>query len=372
MNKATIFTISLLLLPSSVDAQTATSSISSLFTAPTLTREQQIEIQNLQQQAGDLLSPRSIRQNSISQYLKVQFSPRNPKPGETVRVNAESFLSDLNKATITWSVNGKTIERGIGKTSFLFQVGASGATTRLGILIVTPQGEEVYKEYGFNPIGLTLLWEADTYTPPFYKGKPLVTYQSRVRAIAVPDAAYTKDAVDASSLSYVWRQDGDAVSDASGYGKNSYTFTAPRPYEKAKISVSATPLAGGAQSEFSLDLPLANPFILFYEEDPLLGVRYERPLANIFTLTQKDVSVRAEPFFFSNERTDTPLFSYAWELNGKQVANLGRTITLKNEKGESGEASLSLGVAGIRKTFQAASQSLRIKFSAETSAMPSF
>lgn len=364
----------LLSLPLFVSAQTATSSLSSLFTAPTLTREQQIEIQNLQQQAGNLLSPRSIRQNSISQYLKVQFSPRNPKPGETVRVTAESFLSDLNKATITWSVNGKAVERGIGKTSFSFQVGASGATTRLGILIVTNQGEEVYKEYGFNPIGLTLLWEADTYTPPFYKGKPLVAYQSRVRAIAVPDAAYTKDAVDASSLSYVWRQDGDAVSDASGYGKNSYTFTAPRPYEKAKISVSATPLTGGAQSEFLLDLPLANPFILFYEEDPLLGVRYERPLAKTFTLTQKDVSVRAEPFFFSNERNNdaAPLFSYTWELNGKQVANLGRTITLKNEKGESGEASLSLGMAGIRKTFQAASQSLRIKFSPETSSMPSF
>lgn len=369
MNKAVIFS-SLLVLPLSISAQTNTPS---LFTTPTLTVEQAAQIQDLQKQALDLLSPKNIRQNAIDDYLKVQINPQNPKPGETVRVSVESFLSDLSKATISWSVDGKVMARGIDKTTFSFQVGASGTTTRLGILLLTNQGEEIYKEYGFNPLGLTILWEADTYTPPFYKGKPLVTYQSRVRAIAVPDSANTKGAFDAGALSYVWRQNGYTVSDASGFGKNSFSFTAPRPYEQMKIGVSASPVNNSASSEFNVALPISQPFILFYKDDPLLGVRYEEPMGREFDLAQKDVSVRAEPFFFSNERSDTPLFSYTWELNGKQVVNPGRTIALKNTEGATtGIASLSFGMTGIRKTFQAAQQSLRIKFNPEESTAPSF
>lgn len=347
--------------PFFVVAQTATPS------APygTLTQEQQREIDTLKQQAQNFLSSQSIAQNAIAEYLKVQFSPQRPKPGETVRVSAESYLVDLSKATIAWSVNGKVIERAIGQTTFSFQVGASGATTRLGILITAPTGGEVYKEYGFNPLGLTLLWEADTYTPPFYKGKPLASYQSRVRAIAIPDAMNTKDAVRADSLSYVWRQNGYAVPEASGYAKNSYTFTAPRPYEDMRISASASPLVGGAQSEFSLALPIANPFVLFYEDNPLLGVRYGRPLAGAFSLAEEDVSVRAEPFFFSNERGEVPLFSYTWELNGKEVQNYGRSMLLRNTERATGESLLTFGMRGTVKTFQSASQSLRIKFGAK-------
>lgn len=350
MNKIIALTISLLLFPVLLLAQTET-------TSPTL-----VEIKALQKQAGDLLSPTSIRRNSISEYLKVQFSPQSPKPGETVSVTAESFLSDLNKATIAWSVNGKTIERGIGKKSFSFQVGASGETTKLAVWIITNQGEEVYKEYGFNPIGLSLLWEADTYTPPFYKGKPLASYQSRVRAIAVSDTANIAGAFNASTLSYVWKKDGYALSDASGYGRNSYTFTAPRPYEQVKIGVSASPLSGSANSEFLFKLPIASPFILFYEKHPLLGIRYEHPLDEEFTLAGKDVTIAAEPFFFSQERSETPIFSYTWLMNGKTINNFGRSITLRNETGGKGESSISLGMYGTKKTFQSASQSLRIKF----------
>lgn len=357
----TFFPLVLFAAPLFVVAQTATSSTP----YGTLTQEQQQEIDQLKKKALDLLSPQSIAQNSVSEYLKVQFSPQRPKPGETVRVSAESFLVDLSKATMSWSVNGKVIERAIGKTSFSFQVGTSGVTTRLGILISLPTGGEVYKEYGFNPIGLTLLWEADTYTPPFYKGKPLASYQSRVRAIAIPDAMNTKDAVKADTLSYVWSQNGYAVSEASGYAKNSYTFTAPRPYEDMRINASASPLTGGALSEFSLSLPVADPFVLFYEDNPLLGVRYGRPLVGEFSLTEKDVSVRAEPFFFSNERGEAPLFDYTWELNGKVAQNYGRSILLRNTEGAVGESLITFGIRGTVKTFQSASQSLKIKFGAQ-------
>lgn len=327
-----------------------------------LTREQQQELDSMKQQVEGLLNSQGIAQNAVASYLNVRFSPKRPKPGETVRVSAESYLVDLSKVTMSWSVNGRVVKRGIGETSFSFQVGASGTTTRLGILITMPQGGEVYKEYGFSPIGLTILWEADTYTPPFYKGKPLISYQSRVRAVAVPDAVNTKNAVRTDTLSYTWSQNGSAIPAASGYGKNSYTFIAPRPYEDATISVSASPTTGSAQSEFFLNLPIVKPFILFYEESPLFGVRYGQPLSKDYTLSEKDVLVRAEPFFFSNEQSETPSFSYSWNLNGREAQKYGRSILLSNTEGVTGESTLTFGMHGIVKTFQSASQSLRIKF----------
>lgn len=337
-----------------------------------LTTQEAQSTSEIQSQIFDLLNTKKIRENAIAEYLKVSMSPKNPKPGATVRVNVESYLADLSKATVTWSVNGKTIEEGIGKTSFSFKVGASGETTHLGILIVTNQKEEIYKEYGFNPLGLTILWEADTYTPPFYKGKPLATYQARVRAIAVPDSANIAGAFDASTLAYVWQQNGYAVQESSGYGKNSYSFTAPRPYEEMKIGVSASLLDDGASSEFAFNLPIADPFILFYEKNPLLGVRYERPLGSEFSLTGKDLSISAEPFFFSNERSEIATFSYTWKLNGKKVNNPGRAITLRSGEGQKGESLLSLGMYGLKKTFQSASQSLRVKFNDEEKLAPVF
>ena len=336
------------------------------------TAEEDQIIKSLQDQVSNLLSPKSIRQNAIAEYLKVLISPRSPKPGETVRVNIESYLSDLSKATITWSVNGKVVEKGIDKTSFSFKVGPSGGTTRLGMLVETNEGEEVYKEYSFNPLGLTILWEANTYTPPFYKGKPLATYQSRVRAVVIPDAVKTSGAFDTNTLSYTWKQNGYAVPEVSGYGKNSYTFMAPRPYEETRIGVSASPLKEGARSEFALNLPITNPLLFFYEVHPLLGVRYERPLGSEVALTQKDISLRAEPFFFSTGENGEESISYTWALNGKTIINPGRSITLRNTEGVKGESRLSLGMYGIKKTFQSASQAIRLKFGEESLTAPTF
>ena|SRR3989344_311943 len=347
-----------------------------VFAAATTTMGRTVEedqlIKGLQDQVSNLLSPKHIRQNAIAEYLKVSTSPQSPKPGETVRVTIESYLSDLSRATITWSVNNKIIEKGIDKTSFSFKVGPSGGSTRLGVLIVTNEGEEVYKEYSFNPLGLTILWEADTYTPPFYKGKPLATYQSHVRAVVIPDAVKAGGAFDTSALSYTWKQNGYAIPEASGYGKNSYTFTAPRPYEETRVGVSASPLKEGARSEFALNLPITNPFIFFYEVHPLLGVRYERPLGSEVALSQKDISLRAEPFFFSNGKNEAESISYTWALNGKTIVNPGRAITLRNTEGIKGESQLSLGMYGIKKTFQSASQMIRLKFDEESAGVPTF
>lgn len=314
-----------------------------------------------------------IRASAIRDQMEIKTYPKNPGPNENIKISIESYISDLNKATISWSLNGKVISSGIGKTVFNFQNGPSGKTTHLTISVVTNGGDYVKKELSWNPVGITIMWEADTYTPPFYRGKALLTPQARVKAVALPDNTGSQNALSAGNLVYVWEKDGTNISEASGYGKNSFSFVGPKPYGDAKIKVRASSVNDAIESETRVDLALSKPFILFYEKHPLLGVWYNRPFETDISLNRKEFSISAEPYFFSNETSEIPTLKYNWSVNGKAVQNYGRTITLRNETGESGTSAVVLAMNGTKQTFQSASQKLNIYFTGEeTASRPTF
>ncbi|MDO8604114.1 MAG: hypothetical protein Q7K40_01775 [bacterium] len=302
------------------------------------------------------LLKKTLGENSLGEYVQLEASPSVPSPRETVKVSVESSLVDLDKASISWSNNGRTVLSGTGKTTFSFQTGSSGETTRISVSIVTNKGETITKEISFRPLGITLLWEADTYAPPFYRGKALISPQAKVTVVAVPDNG------GGQNFSYVWQRDSVNVPEVSGYGKLSYSTEGPRPYKKTSIGVRASSLDDSLKSETEVNLPLSTPFILFYEKNPLLGVSYNKPLGNTFDLSQKEVSLSAEPYFFSNERGEAPGLTYDWSVNGRVVQNYGRTITLRNEAGGVGLSDVSLAMRGINKTFQSATRNLRVNF----------
>ncbi len=310
--------------------------------------------------------------NSIGNLLDVSTSPSNPGPNEIVQITIESYLSDLDKATISWSVNGRAASYGIGKTSFSFKNGGSGETTKVTISIITNTGERVTKELVFNPVGVTVLWEANTYTPPFYKGKPLMSPQAWVRAIAIPDIIDDQNSSSAQNLVYVWKKNGTAIPEASGYGKSSYSFFGPKPGRELGLRVAVSSIDDSIQSELRVDIPLTTPFILFYEKHPLLGALNNHPLGGKITLTKKEVTVTAEPYFFSNESSGSPWISYVWSLNGTSITNPGRTVTLRNEQASVGASELALVMRNTKLLFQSASRSLTINFVADESARPNF
>ena len=349
--------------------------------AQTSTTTAEQPVSQLQQQIDQLIRDRmnsmptteEIRASSIRNYLEVKTIPETPGPSEMVRVSIESYLTDLNKATISWSLNGKVVDRGVGRKSFSFQNGPSGKTTRLTISITTNAGEYITKEFSWNPVGLTILWEADTYTPPFYKGKALLTAQANVKAVAIPDNTDGQNALSAGNFVYVWEKDGVVVSESSGYGKNFFSFTAPKPYGDAKVKVKASSVNNSINSETRVNLSLSQPVILFYEKSPLLGVLYNQPFGSETTLSKKEFTVVAEPYFFSREASETPAFKYDWAVNNKATQSYGRSITLRNDTGVKGESAISLSMRGLKQTFQNASKELRVQFTGgETSDRPIF
>ncbi len=309
---------------------------------------------------------KEIQTKALANDITIKTTPEYPGPNETVNAIVSGYLSNLGTATISWSVNGNLVEKGVGQKTFFFQNGDSGKTTTLAVSIVTSSGESIKKETSFTPIGITLLWEADTYTPPFYKGKPLLTPEARVRVIAVPDTG------NASNFIYNWERNGNSLVSVSGYSKNSFSLKGPLPFYEAKIRVSVLSNNKKLESKKSISLPLTKPFILFYGDHPLFGVLYNHSIDTNLIVTEKEFSVRAEPYFFSEERSEQPILTYSWLLNGKVVLNSGRTITLRNEQGGKSVDSLALTVRGIKQTFQSARQSIIVNFDTNKSERPTF
>ena len=83
---------------------------------------------------------------------------------------------------------------------------------------------------------------------------------------------------------------------------------------------------------------------------------------------KKEISLSAEPYFFSNEDSEYATLRYNWAVNGSTVQSYGRTLTLRNETGEKGDSLVSLSMRGLTKTSQSASQELKVHLDEEGSA----
>lgn len=361
------------LIASSTEMQAAQKTLQEAQKAAEGAQKLQAEIDKfIEEKTQQILAPSEIQKKAISDYLDIKVSPQTPGPNESVKITIESYLADLYKATMTWSLDGKIVEKGLGKMVFNFQNGPSGKTTRVSVTVTTNTGYTLTKEFSFTPVGITILWEADTYTPPFYKGKALMIPQAKVRVAAVPDTV-SAGTLGAGNFVYTWKKNDTVWADASGYGKNVFSFVGPIPLSKIDVRVAVSSLDDSTKSELRVNVPLSRPFILFYEKHPLLGVLYNRPLDAEYTLSKKEFSISAEPYFFSNEDPRTPTLKYNWEINGKTVQKHSRTITIRNDTGAKGDSSVLLAMRGITKTFQKASQKLKVHTEGvETTDRPTF
>ena len=104
-----------------------------------------------------------------------------------------------------------------------------------------------------------------------------------------------------------------------------------------------------------------------------MGVWYNRPFNNDFTLDKREIAINAEPYFFSDIVTETPTLEYTWSVNGKPTQNYGRAINLVNETGAKGDIVVALDLYSPKKTFQSASRNILIHFTGgEINSRPTF
>lgn len=292
--------------------------------------------------------------------ILVNVVPETPGPNQNVTLTLSSYATNLNKATITWSMGGKIQLDGIGEKTFSFTTGNIGTKTEITIAIIINATSRVDKKIIIEPSQVDLLWEAPgSYTPPFYRGKALPAQESVVQVVAMP--VDSDGIVRPTTKVYNWKKDFKVDQFNSGYGKYSYSVRNSYLNRTDTVSLNFSSLSGGG-GENTLTINYEKPRLLFYEKNPSVGVLYNTLLNKGFPLSKGEMTLHVAPFFFSTEKGVTgKQMTYLWTINGQSISapTPANELTVRGST-QAGLAKVNLSLTNTLTLFQEAQQNLSI------------
>lgn len=291
--------------------------------------------------------------------LAVTLTPDSPGAYRAVTARAQSYSVDLNQSDINWYVNNQLLASGRGNTSFSFKTGPLGSVTTLTVIANTTEGE-IRVDRSLRSAEVDLIWEADTYTPVWYKGKALFTPTARLTFTAIPSIITSGGGrANPRDVVYTWRQNGRVMGSQSGYGRNVLRVY-PSMIDEI-VSVSVTAETGNIKAQSGASVTLSGERVLVYENDPLLGVLSNNALSGVFELSEDEVSFRAFPLHFTTESSSDFSLEYSWQLGSAVISDANSMVTFK-QTGEQGIARVSLTVENNTNILQKAVSAFDIIF----------
>lgn len=200
---------------------------------------------------------------------------------------------------------------------------------------------------------IPLVWESDTYTPPFYKGKALSPSDSGSRIIALPPSTFGPD-----TATYTWKFNGRVLGSQSGVGVKTLTL-AGSPFTADRFVVVTVKSADGTQEGTgTLRIPSSKPKVLVYEDSPLSGVHFESALEEFFGQTEADISLLAYPLFFSTNDRLSGLV-YKWVVGGQSISEGGEgEIVARSDI--AGTSTVQVSIRSLNNVLQQAVKSLNV------------
>ncbi|MBI4118002.1 MAG: hypothetical protein HY455_00450 [Parcubacteria group bacterium] len=317
-----------------------------------------------------LLFPLWTSAQTIAPVLQVAVSPTTPGPGQEVTLSLSSSAADLNRSTISWTQSGRVVSSGRGVKTFRFSAGPLGSATTITALVRTIDGKQLRGETVIRPAEVDFLWEADTYTPPFYRGKALASPGSTVRVTAVPHFVLGNGTRLASSeLVFTWSKDRTVLGNLSGYGRDVVELTMPSGFRPVDVMVEVSSLQNSFSVKKEMRLVPHDSRVLLYERHPLLGVLYNKALPGVIDLETEETTLRAEPLYFSLNDVRLGKISFVWSLNGRMVPGGERSgeITLRQEGSQQSAsvAQISLVVENAARALQATTAEFLVNFGSE-------
>lgn len=297
--------------------------------------------------------------------FNVKLTPETPAPSQEVTAEVISNAINANSVPITWILNGKTTLQGIGKKTFTFTTSKAGVLTSLRVEVTTGEFGVVSKDIEIQPSDVDILWETDTYTPPFYRGKALPSSQSFIKMIGIPHFGLQGREVDSSDLIYRWKKTYVPNPNDAGRGKNVYIFRGGYTFNDDIIETTVSTADGSISFGIKTKVPIREPKVILYEDKPTEGVRYENALMKSLVMRNKEVVLRAEPFFFSVKDADHNDAIFTWSIDGKKYdSSLGKKseFTLRKPGSGSGSVGVSVKIENRERDFQTASKNILLSY----------
>jgi hypothetical protein len=283
---------------------------------------------NIQSQFQQL---QQLQQMANQPGLVMDQYPENPGPRELIDFTLTGSAG-IETATITWQVNGATKSTGVGQTRFRTAAPESGQSVTVIASARWRDGRSATVRKVIRPVAVTILWQTNSYTPPFYRGKALNAYQAPVTFVAMTTLTGANGArIPASNLLYTWKRDGETLGSQSGYGKNTITLSGSvilKPFDLELTVSTVDKTVSGSQR---IRLTAIEPQLVLYLNNPLVGVEYERALPSSVRLANNEVTFYAAPYFFNVAPGET--MPVDWSVNGAPVfTGNPRELTVRQEQ----------------------------------------
>lgn len=294
--------------------------------------------------------------------LSLTTNPRDPGPEELVVVTAEHFGEDLNNSTISWFLNGVLEQSARGAKTFRFTTGKLGDRDVLSVVAITPEGKRLEKNLAIHPAEIDIIWSANTYTPPFYKGKALPSSKSSIRLAALPHfITQAGTRLDPRTLNYKWELDRRVLGSVSGAGKQTLSIAAPRGEQSILISVEVSSTDGRFTARESITITSNQARLIFYEKHPTEGVYYGQTLSDGSIFSEQETTIRAEPYFFSLEDILAGELEFEWTVNNRDIETPENPFELvvRREEGER-TARIGLTIENAKKILQVARETISV------------
>ncbi len=278
----------------------------------------------------------------------MRMDPEAPSPGEEVTISLESFLYNLDTQNITWYINSKQVKEGIGATTLQVTAPGEGASAEVS----AQAGNLPIVSVTLHPIFIDLLWEAQTITPPWYKGRALPTDGSYIKAVAKlnPNNNVPKP------LQFKWYKGTKLIKQSAQADANILITKAPQTYRSYILSVDVSDAKGNLLGRAGSNIQLTNPELILYRNNPLLGVLYNTALqaSSILDIQESEPSFTAVPFYLTLPSEEQ--LKYTWNIPGvKYTRDTADTITIVSMGEDS--TNISVEVSNPEELFQSAQRS---------------
>lgn len=253
--------------------------------------------------------------------VHIALTPEHPRPHQSVEARVHSATVNVSSATIIWLVNEEIVQQGPGETSFVFEAPALGETLHVTVLVQAADEQVFSDTITIHPTEVVLLWEAETFTPPFYRGRALYTSGSSIRAEARATIIDENGRIYPSEeLTYTWRRNDSVLGSHSGLGKNTLVIEGPKFFSDDILSVEARTKDGVLTASAAVLIATNEPQVLLYEEDPLIGTTYHRAIETGHAFRDSaQVSLQAVPLFMDALRPNDARLLYTWNVNSTDV-----------------------------------------------------
>jgi len=210
------------------------------------------------------------------------------------------------------------------------------------------------------------VWEARTYTPQLYLGRPLHSAGSDVVFSAVPTIVNSAGSlIDKKDLIYEWYIKGSSQPVVQGIGKHTVVLSPRDVWFPVSAILLVRDQTGEVRAEKRVEAPLQDTEVLLYEDNPLRGIRYAKALTGVYDMQDVEVSLVVEPYHFSATGRSDERLQYEWTVDKEPYTARGGLV-LRPEGGVTGQSTLNLNVVNTSHFLQRAGVSTQIKFGARS------